>query len=353
VNILHIQFQADAVVRLLGLMLFPTLVMAQTSECFNELIPIKRLDCYDRVHRSKNLLEQPEKDKEKSDAPPIPALQRIQKQWNIGVGYQDPLFVPHPYKPTYILGASYTNHINSAPYTSSIGHRAINVPELRSLEAEFQLSFKSRLWRRDSEGSVNLWAAYTQSSRWQVYTSELSRPFRETNYEPELILQFHTPLDFLAPTGWHGGISSIAFNHQSNGRELPLSRSWNRIIGEVSFHRNNWDLSLRPWWRIKENPSDDDNPDIENYMGRGEILLTWNNGTYKGLDKHVVTMQLRHSLKTGRDSHGSIQLNWAFPLCTKHLGLHGYLRMFNGYGDSLIDYNFRQTKIGLGVSLEQ
>jgi phospholipase A1 len=31
--------------------------------------------------------------------------------------------------------------------------------------------------------------------------------------------------------------------------------------------------------------------------------------------------------------------------------LHGVLQWWSGYGESLIDYNFRQNKIGLGVTI--
>ena len=56
----------------------------------------------------------------------------------------------------------------------------------------------------------------------------------------------------------------------------------------------------------------------------------------------------RHSLRGGDRSHGALQFDWAFPITSK---LHGYVQIFDGYGESLIDYNHRATYVGAGVSL--
>ena len=67
-----------------------------------------------------------------------------------------------------------------------------------------------------------------------------------------------------------------------------------------------------------------------------------------GAGGKVLTLQARHSLRGGAKSRGSLQLEWAYPLAGQ---LFGYVQLFSGYGDSLIDYNFRQTRLGVGVSL--
>ena len=57
---------------------------------------------------------------------------------------------------------------------------------------------------------------------------------------------------------------------------------------------------------------------------------------------------LRHNFKTGSDAHGAAQFDWAFPISGR---LRGHVQIFDGYGESLIDYNHRATYFGLGVSL--
>ncbi len=98
----------------------------------------------------------------------------------------------------------------------------------------------------------------------------------------------------------------------------------------------------RPWLRVNESATSDDNPDIEDYMGRGEVLITRN---WRG---HEISALLRHSLRGGDRSHGAVELNWAFPIMGE---LKGYLQFFSGYGESLIDYNHTANYVGLGVSL--
>ena len=210
---------------------------------------------------------------------------------------------------------------------------------MRATEAKFQISLKTKV-ADDLFGSrLDVWAGYTQSSRWQAFNRAISRPFRETNYEPEVMLVLPTDYRIL---GFHGRMASLSLNHQSNGRSLPLSRSWNRVIAQVALERDDWLLQLRPWWRLNESASKDNNPDISNHIGRGELLIA------RRWEGHVFSLQARHSLRLGNRSRGSAEAGWSFPLVG---GLKGQVQLFSGYGESLIDYNLRQTRLGIGLSM--
>ncbi len=51
-------------------------------------------------------------------------------------------------------------------------------------------------------------------------------------------------------------------------------------------------------------------------------------------------------------NRGSLQLDWTMPVSRKDpKGLRWYAQVFTGYGESLIEYNFKQTSVGLGVTL--
>jgi phospholipase A1 len=125
--------------------------------------------------------------------------------------------------------------------------------------------------------------------------------------------------------------------HQSNGQTSTLSRSWNRVYAQVGLERAGWTVLGRVWKRINEAAADDDNRDIVDYMGRGDVIVTYrsNGNDYSAL--------LRRNFSTER---GAVQLSWAFPLAGH---IKGYVHAFSGYGQSLIDYNYYQNTVGLGL----
>jgi phospholipase A1 len=55
-----------------------------------------------------------------------------------------------------------------------------------------------------------------------------------------------------------------------------LSRSWNRVYANLVFERGHFYFALKSWLRIQENNEDDDNPDIEDYLGYFEFQGVYN-----------------------------------------------------------------------------
>jgi phospholipase A1 len=262
----------------------------------------------------------------------------IAQRWELEDRYKAGTFRFTFYRPNYILPAVWSKNVNDAPSTPT---QPAYVPPgpLDQTEAEFQISFKLKLWEDMFGGRSALWLGYTQKSFWQVYNEDLSRPFRETNYEPELIWTVPTDYDIF---GLKGRLLALGFVHQSNGRGDPLSRSWNRVYAMAALERGPFVLQIKPWYRIPDNESKDDNPDITDYIGAAEFLAF-----YKWREQWTATLRLRTTFQSD-PSWGSAQLDLRFPIVSD---LKGYLQVFSGYGESLIDYNFRKTAIGLGVSI--
>ena len=234
-----------------------------------------------------------------------------------------------PYKMNYLLPSTYD-------FVSHSGRK--------DTETKFQISFKKSL-AKDIFGSENeLFLGYSQTSWWQ--TSAKSSPFRETNYEPELFMVFpyakkQSPLKAY----------TLGILHQSNGQGGVLSRSWNRIYLSGIFQEKGVFVIPRVWYRIPEHQkndindtSGDDNPDIYKYLGYGDLKISY---PYK---THLFTLLLRDNFKFDGTNRGAVQFDWTFPLPWIS-DTFGYLQIFSGYGESLIDYNKRNDKIGLGFAI--
>jgi phospholipase A1 len=239
------------------------------------------------------------------------------------------------HQPNYFLPVRYTDDVNVAPY-EPLFDAFDEESDFENVEAKFQLSFKGRLLTTEDR-RWGLWFAYTQQSQWQLYGGDISRPFRETNYMPEIFGSFRPGLDV---GGLHWNLLNFGYTHQSNGRADPISRSWDRVFVEAGFERNDFVLLARVWHRIEPGDYEDDNPDIVDYYGHGEI-----NAYYQWRENRF-NLMARGNLDTGK---GAAQFTWASrPI----LGpLRGYLQVFTGYGESMIDYDWRQTTVGLGVTL--
>jgi phospholipase A1 len=263
----------------------------------------------------------------------------LDKRWELSPDSKLGTWNIRAYKPVYLLPVFWSSKKNEFPDSPNPRNTVDEDQNLKSTEAKFQISLKTKAVENLFGDNGDVWVGYTQSSRWQVYNEDESRPFRETNYEPEASLMFRTNYEIL---GLNARLFGITLNHQSNGRSDPLSRSWNRAILNLGFERDNFALMIRPWYRFDENAKDDNNPDIKDYVGRGDITAFYRK------DDHDFSLMLRHSLKGGDDSHGAVQFDWSFPI---HGKLRGQFQLFDGYGESLIDYNHRATYVGLGVSL--
>jgi phospholipase A1 len=234
-------------------------------------------------------------------------------------------------KPNYILVTS-MRAPNQAPY-EFIG----SADRLDEEEVKFQLAFQTKVADNLFGANADLWFAYTQVAYWQLFNGEISAPFRETNYEPEAYVSFLTDYRLMGLALRNVNVGVV---HQSNGRAEPLSRSWNRVFAELQFVRGDFALTFKPWLRIKEDAAEDNNPDIENYLGRYELraLYHWRRQVFGIMLRNIFDSE--HRLNS--------ELAWSFPIAGR---LRGMVQWWNGYGENLIDYNYNMHRLGIGVLL--
>ncbi len=253
---------------------------------------------------------------------------------------RDNPFVLTPHRANYVLPLVYLKDPNEQVFADLTDEDF----DLQHVEFQFQLSLKAVVWDDIFGEKSHLSLAYTNRSFWQAYNGDLSAPFRDTNHEPEALLTFENDWNIL---GFRNVANQFIVNHQSNGRAGTQSRSWNRLMANFIFERDNVVMSIKPWYRLPEDRSDDprdtkadDNPDIEFYMGHFEWFTTWQR------QQNIYSVLLRNNLRS--DNKGAVELGWSFPIGGR---FRGYIKYFNGYGDSLIDYDDSMETLGVGVLL--
>lgn len=318
-------------------------LLSGAEECKAIDMAEDRLACYDRIHsRPSELVADPAcndgSSKENSLRPLGYVLSRYEtsrmsKHWELDPASKKGIFNLEPHRENYLL-ATYNPNPNEAPYAP---FRELDpTVNLKNAELAFQLGFKLKVAENPRNLPFDVWFGYTQRSFWQAGNSEASRPFRESNYEPELMVVVPTNVNL---AGLKLRFLNLGLVHQSNGGGSILSRSWNRAYLQAGLEHGNFQLLARAWKRIDKKSLEDDNPDITDYMGYGDLL-----GRYDWRD-HEFSLLTRFNINTDK---GAAQFAWAFPLDSH---LKGYLQYFSGYGYSLVDYNSYQRVLGLGVSI--
>jgi len=161
-----------------------------------------------------------------------PRFSELSRFWELEAGSDCGTFGIRGYRPISLSWIG-SDGVNEQPSSPSPDHTAVVALPFKTTETRISLSIRTKIaqglltqnepLRRDS-----LWFGYSQQSNWQIFSGDLSRPFRTTDHEPELTYIYPTELDL--PLGWRLRYTGLSLNHQSNGQPLPLSRSWNRTV---------------------------------------------------------------------------------------------------------------------------
>lgn len=281
-----------------------------------------------------------------------PKFTEMSRFWELEAGSNCGTFGIRGYRPISLAWIG-SNSVNTQPTSPSPNHTAATSTPFRTIETRIQLSVRTKM----AEGLLtqgheilrdSIWFGYTQLSNWQLFSGDLSRPFRTTDHEPEVTYIYPTDAQLMG--GWRLRYSGLSLIHQSNGQPLPLSRSWNRTALMVGIEKGNeYRIQARLWKRLKEDAAGDDNPDISDKVGRAEIAGYWNVNT-----DNTLGATLRHSLSSSNG--GSLRFEWLKSLGETSTaggrnGLRFHTQLFTGYGDSLVDYNRRRTVLSVGLSL--
>jgi len=213
-------------------------------------------------------------------------------------------------------------------------------------EVQFQISFKTFLYKNFLNSGGNLFAAYTQNSYWQLYDRKHSSPFRETNYMPELFLEWSLNKNIAG--AW---LKKFRFSliHQSNGQDVGKSRSWNKGELHFLFQNNNFKYGINLWQRWNEKSKQDlsltdgdDNPSLTDKIGKQKLFIQ-----YKINKKTSISLAHQNNIFHYNTNKGNTKLDIKFPSGNNNFNF--FIRYFTGYGESLIDYDVKIQRASFGV----
>ncbi len=290
-----------------------------------------RLKCYDRAVDAPLRRDEPE-----TAAETPPRLSLLSEIWDISSDETRRVLHIRSHRVNYFLPIRHSDAPDSTPMSPTMGTSPVD--RVSPSEAKFQISIKTRILQGLLNDRLDIWAGYSQQAHWQVYSD--SSPFREVNFEPEVMALWRTGRDLPGGLTWR--FVNFGLVHHSNGRGGAQSRSWNRVYAQFGLeYGDDLALTVKPWWRVPEPRGTDNNPDMQDYWGRIDVT-----GLAR-LGEHGLELTLRNNLRLDRN-RGAFQGSWYFPL---YRGLKGYFQLFTGYGESLIDYNHVQTTLGLGVAV--
>jgi phospholipase A1 len=269
-----------------------------------------------------------------------------------------------PYETNFILPIGYSTHKYPHPSsTNPPNTNAVQPDQYSNTESEFQISLTKMLTYNLFGWNENINFAYTQKVWWQSYSN--SAPFRETMYSPEIFIEF--PVSGAMNDIYGLKVAQLGFLHESNGQDGYRSRSWNRLYLRGMWQWENLFISTRVWYKIPEkkkydgyyegavnpvsgtyepNYPGDDNPNIQDYLGYGDINIKY---LY---EKHEIGILFRNNLSMGGKNRGAIDVHWSYPFLNSE-NTFWYVKFFNGYGESLIDYDRSLTKALFGFSFSR
>lgn len=217
---------------------------------------------------------------------------------------------------------------------------------LNGFDAQFQLSFKYRLFDPESvpvkllPPLSKLHFSYSQTSLWDLNAD--SKPLHDTSYRPSLFWQSKLDTIAVGPAYLRAG-----YEHESNGKDGANSRSIDMLFVQPIWQKNFADgNSLLFLPRFYGYLKREDNPDIARYRGYVDWMFRYG-------DERDWLMTSR--IRTGTAGHVSAQFDFSKPLRDPLFARTGgflYFQLFNGYGDSILDYNLRSpTQLRAGFSI--
>lgn len=214
-------------------------------------------------------------------------------------------------------------------------------------QVKFQLSIKYNLVYPSKLG---IYAGYTQLAWWKLY--DKSSPFDEFNHEPELFLLFKNNDNFLNYNmGIIDYIQISPICHKSNGESGDLSRNINTYYSKIQIsygkrYNVGTNLTFHQYYsKAKQNK------DIQDYSGyySHEVFFQVRSRSVNFFDKEKI--YFKHGMNFEKRK-GWLETGIKLRIITSKIQPYFLFQVFHGYGESMIYYNVKDTRIRLGFTFE-
>ncbi|MCH5225646.1 MAG: phospholipase A [Muribaculaceae bacterium] len=214
-----------------------------------------------------------------------------------------------------------------------VGTKVPGIPTQYNSDVKFQISFAIRLTKNVLPWHTFLFLAYTQKTFWNVFQESL--PMGDINFNPALGIS--KPF---FNQGRYVGKLSLIVEHESNGRDGPDSRSWNRVSLSGMAMIDEWLMvHAKIWVPIVDG---ENNRDITKYCGiyqSGVVLTTpnrrWTFG-FTWVKRAGFNLNFNTILEASWNVH-------------KRTNLNLFAQYYNGYGEDLLHYNQFRTMLRVGL----
>ena len=206
-------------------------------------------------------------------------------------------------------------------------------PTSHNSDVKFQISFQQRLTKSVLPWNTYLYLFYSQKALWNVF--ERSLPFHDLNFNPGLGISRYVILKNRLV-----GKVTLMIEHESNGRDGTASRSWNKIswAGEAYISPNLM-AHAKFWIPIVDGKY---NKDILKYSGISQAGFQ----AISNDDKWVLDMTLVKRKGWNFNFNTIVQLGYRLNHNSNQFLM---LQYYNGYGETMLDYNQYHSRIRIGL----
>lgn len=217
-----------------------------------------------------------------------------------------------------------------------VGTDPVHRPTADNSDIRFQVSIAQKLTKSRLPGGTYLFLAYTQTVAWDVFKE--SMPMHDFTFNPGVGIG--KPL---FSKGRFVGKATLMLEHMSNGRDSINSRSWNRVaLGATIMIDEHLTVDGKIWVPIVDGQN---NRDILKYVGLYQSGLTYMSRNRKfGCSVHIVkraTWRL--------DFNTQVDLFWR-PW--ERANQYFFLQWYNGYGETLLDYDKFHNRVRVGIVIK-